>query len=166
VLLYDSSLAVGADHFGAMYGVPICLAALFAWRELSPRWCALLGLLLAAAALVKETTALLLAPVPVLVVAVRLVQLLVSNYRARDRLTPRYDFWRGPLLAVGLGLACSAPLWLTNWILARRPGVPDPQSLFARSALDQRVRVSPQVGLRRGQYVAAAPQFRGACSRR
>jgi hypothetical protein len=124
VLLYDSSLAVGADHFGAMYGVPVCLAALFAWRELSPRWCALLGLLLGAAAMVKETTALLLAPIPVLVIAVRLVQLLLSSYRARERTPPRYDYWRGPLLAAGVGLACSAPLWLTNWIWHGDPVYP------------------------------------------
>ncbi len=124
VLLYDSSLAVGADHFGAMYGVPVCLAALFAWRELSPRWCALLGLLLAAAAMVKETTALLLAPIPVLVIGVRLVQLLVSSYRARHRETPRYDYWRGPLIAAGVGLLCSAPLWLTNWIWHGDPVYP------------------------------------------
>jgi hypothetical protein len=116
VLLYDSSLAVGADHFGAMYGVPICLAALFAWRELSPRWCALLGLLLAAAALVKETTALLLAPIPVLLILARAVQLLVANFRARSSSPPRYDYWRGPLLTAGVGLLCSAPLWLTNWV--------------------------------------------------
>ncbi|HWZ92048.1 MAG TPA: hypothetical protein VNW92_24455, partial [Polyangiaceae bacterium] len=105
-------------------GVPICLAALFAWRELSPRWCALLGLLLGAAAMVKETTALLLAPIPVLVVAFRLVQLMVASYRARQRVTPRYDFWQGPLLAACVGLACSAPLWLTNWIWHGDPVYP------------------------------------------
>ncbi|HTA91029.1 MAG TPA: hypothetical protein VK745_15675 [Polyangiaceae bacterium] len=124
VLLYDSSLAVGADHFGAMYGVPICLAALFAWRELSPRWCALLGLLLGAAAMVKETTALLLAPIPVLLVLVRTVQLLLANFRARQSVRPRYDYWRGPLLAAGVGLLCSAPLWLTNWIWHGDPVYP------------------------------------------
>ena len=124
VLLYDSSLAVGADHFGAMYGVPICLATLFAWRELSPRWCALLGLLLGAAAMVKETTALLLAPIPVLLIGVRLIQLLVSRVRARDKSIQREHYWRGPLLAAGLGLVCSAPLWLTNWVWHGDPVYP------------------------------------------
>lgn len=120
VLLYDSSLAVGADHFGAMYGVPIALVTLFAWRSLSPRWCALLGGLLAAAALVKETTAMMLAPIPVLVLAVRVLWLTARPGEGSTRLS----VWRGPALAVAAGLVCSAPLWLTNWISHGDPVYP------------------------------------------
>jgi len=121
VLLYDSSLAVGADHFGAMYGVPICLVTLFAWRALSPRWCALLGLLLGAAAMVKETTAMMLAPIPVMALAVRVLWLTVK--RPADSRS-RLSVWRGPLLATGVGLLCSSPLWLTNWISHGDPVYP------------------------------------------
>lgn len=122
VLLYDSSLAVGADHFGAMYGVPICLVTLLAFRELSPRWCALLGLLLAAAAMVKETTAMMLAPVPVLALGVRVLWL--SFAQAPRAGATRLSVWRGPVLATGVGLLCSAPLWLTNWISHGDPVYP------------------------------------------
>jgi hypothetical protein len=123
VMLYDSSLATGADHFGAMYGVPICLATLFAWRTLAPRWCGLLAALLAAAALVKETAALLLIPIPVFAIGARLVWLTAKRYFSRSRSSSN-DFWRGPLLALGVGLVCSAPLWLTNWVWHGDPVYP------------------------------------------
>ena len=122
VLLYDSSLAVGADHFGAMYGVPVCLVTLFAWRSLSARWCALLGLLLGAAAMVKETTAMLLAPIPIMALAVRVLWL--SARRPVPGGATRLSVWRGPLVATGVGLLCSAPLWLTNWISHGDPVYP------------------------------------------
>jgi len=121
VLLYDSSLAVGADHFGAMYGVPIFLVTLFAWRSLSPRWCALLGLLLGAAAMVKETTAMLLAPIPVMALGVRMLWLLAKRPAAG---ASRLVVLRGPLLATGIGLLCSSPLWLTNWVFHGDPVYP------------------------------------------
>jgi len=122
VLLYDSSLAVGADHFGAMYGVPVCLVTLFAWRALSPRWCALLGLLLGAAAMVKETTAMLLAPIPIMALAVRVLWLTAK--RPTPGGASRLSVWRGPLIATGVGLLCSSPLWLTNWISHGDPVYP------------------------------------------
>ncbi|HET7541750.1 MAG TPA: hypothetical protein VFK05_17870 [Polyangiaceae bacterium] len=122
VLLYDSSLAVGADHFGAMYGVPICLVTLFAWRTLAPRWCALLGLLLGAAAMVKETTAMLLSPIPILVLAVRVLWLSAKPSGASG--ASRLSVWRGPLLAGAVGALCSSPLWLTNWVFHGDPVYP------------------------------------------
>jgi hypothetical protein len=121
VLLYDSSLAVGADHFGAMYGVPVCLVTLFAWRSLSVGWCALLGILLGAAAMVKETTAMLLAPIPIMALAARVLWL------SAKRPVPggsRLSVWRGPLVATLVGLLCSSPLWLTNWIFHGDPVYP------------------------------------------
>ncbi|MEO6603463.1 MAG: hypothetical protein ABIQ16_26505 [Polyangiaceae bacterium] len=122
VLLYDSSLAVGADHFGAMYGVPIALVTLFAWRELGPRWCALLGLLLGAAAMVKETTAMMLAPIPVLALSARVLWLSFLKKPALG--ASRWSAWRGPVVAIITGLVCSAPLWLTNWISHGDPVYP------------------------------------------
>jgi hypothetical protein len=122
VLLYDSSLAVGADHFGAMYGVPIALVTLFAWRRLDARWCALLGLLLGAAAMVKETTAMMLAPIPVLALAGRVLWLSLAK-KGID-VKARLAVWRGPLIAIAAGLLCSAPLWLTNWISHGDPVYP------------------------------------------
>lgn len=121
VLLYDSSLAVGADHFGAMYGVPVFLVTLFAWRTLSPRWCALLGILLGAAAMVKETTAMLLAPVPVMALAARMLWLTAKRPADGES---RFAAWRGPLLATCVGILCSSPLWLTNWISHGDPVYP------------------------------------------
>ena len=124
VLLYDSSLAVGADHFGAMYGVPICLVTLFAWREVSVRWCALLGLLLGAAAMVKETTAMMLAPAPIIALGARVLWLTFAKSRPAGLPASRWAVWRGPLVATGVGLLCSSPLWLTNWISHGDPVYP------------------------------------------
>ncbi len=138
VLLYDSNLSGGADHLSAMWGVPIALFLIRAWRDLKPRYCAALGVALAGATITKYTGALLLVPFPILAIAARAAWLAVRA--ARRKLSPaaRGNWYLGPLAAALSALVVSAPHWLRNlvWygdplypVLARffphRPWVPD-----------------------------------------
>jgi len=72
--------------------------------------------------MVKETTAMLLAPIPIMALAVRLLWLTAKAPPASG--VSRFSHWRGPLLATGVGLLCSSPLWLTNWISHGDPVYP------------------------------------------
>ena len=113
VLLYDSSLSAGADHVGASFGPPLFLALLWCLRKLAPRRLALLALLMAAAVMTKETSAVLLSSGPILAV---IAALGVATWRSiRGRGSAR-GAWLGVLAAVIVGLALTSPHWLKNWI--------------------------------------------------
>ncbi|HKP57960.1 MAG TPA: hypothetical protein VJV78_14605 [Polyangiales bacterium] len=106
--LYDSNLSVGADHIGALFAPALLLVCLRFWRAPDAARGLLLGTLIAAAVCAKETTALLLAPFPILLVALRFFADLV---RRRGR---SWERLAGPVFA---GLACvmlSGPHWLKN----------------------------------------------------
>jgi hypothetical protein len=124
VLLYDSSLSAGADHIGAAFAVPLCLLLLRALRELEPRTCIALAALLSAAALVKETVAIMLVPVPIAAVVVRAAMLVFA--RLRGRLSPALGLrWlTGPAAASAVCLVLTAPHWLKNWIFYGAPFYP------------------------------------------
>lgn len=116
VFLYDSSLSGGADHIAAIFALPTLTLLLRAWRELSPRYMALLLMVMAGAGLTKYTGAIIMVPFPGLVVAVRAVML---GYRsARGQVPPwiRRNWYLGPLAAVGFGLLYTSPHWLKNLI--------------------------------------------------
>ena len=123
VLLYDSSLSGGTDHFGAMYAAPLALVLFRALRDLEPRRVALLATLLAGPVLVKETAALLLVPFPVLAFSVRW---LIELYRCvRSNARERLRALGKPLLvALGVGLAATSPLWLQNLVFYGDPLYP------------------------------------------
>lgn len=124
VLLYDSSLSAGTDHIGALFMVPAALMLLRAFRKLDPRPTLLLALVLAAGMLVKETIAIMLVPVPVLVVAVRAVWLFVQGKRGKVDATALRNGWRSPLLAALLMVAATSPLWLKNLVWFGDPAYP------------------------------------------
>jgi len=130
VLLYDSSLSAGADHIGALFGVPAALLLFRAWRRLDLRPTLLLASVLAAALLVKETIALVLLPFPVLAVALRAVLLGVRAARGRATAEERRNAWRSPLLAALAALVLTAPLWLENLIWYGDPLYPNLYKLF------------------------------------
>lgn len=113
VLLYDSSLSAGADHVGASFGPPLFLALFWCTRGLTPKRLSLLALLLAAVVMTKETSAVLLSAGPMLVV---LVMLCITTVRALRGRGSMRSAWLGILAAIVVGLACSAPHWLKNWI--------------------------------------------------
>jgi hypothetical protein len=116
VLLYDSSLSAGADHIGALFGVPAALLLFRVWRKLELRPTLLLAAVLSAALLVKETTALLLLPFPVLAVLVRAGMLVVRHFRGQGSPDELRNAWRTPLFAAGAALLLTTPLWLENLI--------------------------------------------------
>jgi hypothetical protein len=130
VLLYDSSLSAGADHIGALFGVPAALLLFRAWRRLDPRPTLLLAAVLAAAVLVKETIALVLLPFPVLAVLLRAGMLGVRSVRGRATAEERTNAWRSPLLCVGAALVLTAPLWLENLIWYGDPLYPNLYKVF------------------------------------
>jgi hypothetical protein len=131
VLLYDSSLSAGADHIGALFGIPAALLTFRAWKRLEPRPTLLLAAVLAGAVLVKETIALVLLPFPVAAVLLRAGMLAVRRLRGRGTPEELRNAWRTPLLAAGLALLLTTPLWLENLIWYGDPLYPNLNKLFA-----------------------------------
>ncbi|MCC6552966.1 MAG: hypothetical protein IT372_08090, partial [Polyangiaceae bacterium] len=126
VFLYDSSLSVGADHMAAIFAVPIYTVLLRCWRDLSPRLCVLLSMMLAGAFLTKYTAAITLLAFPVLAVLARAAWLLVARLRrgAEEGAPDRWAWCRGPLAAFFGGLAFTALHWGKNWIYYGDPLYP------------------------------------------
>jgi hypothetical protein len=131
VLLYDSSLSAGADHIGALFGIPAALLLFRAWRRLDPRPTLLLVTVLSAALLVKETIALVLLPFPVLAVLLRAGMLAVRHFRGRGSAEELRNAWRTPLLAAGAALLLTTPLWLENLIWYGDPLYPNLNKFFS-----------------------------------
>ncbi len=126
VLLYDSSVSLGADHVAALFVGPIFLLSMRAWRDLSPRMLTLMVMMLASGVLVKYTSLLMLFPLPVGMVVVRALHLGLLRLRGKlPAADPRYRSWYlGPLTALGMGLLFTAPHWLKNLIWYRDPLYP------------------------------------------
>lgn len=134
VLLYDSSLAGGADHIAALFALPIFILMLRSIPSLAPGRLALLGLMMAGAAMPKLTAGMLLVPGPALVVAT------VFLWRgARERKI----YWKGPAAATAVALGATSFFWARNWIwygdplypslheyLSLRPWTADAATLF------------------------------------
>jgi hypothetical protein len=131
VLLYDSSLSAGADHIGALFGVPAALCLFRTWRRLELRPTLLLAAVLAPAVLVKETIALMLVPFPALAVCVRAGMLAVQRLRGRADPEDLKNAWRSPLAAAGLALLLTTPLWLENLIWYGDPLYPSLHRFFS-----------------------------------
>lgn len=107
VLLYDSSLAAGADHIAALFALPTFILMLRSVPSLAPGRLALLGLMMAGAAMPKLTAGMLLVPGPALVVASVFVWRAVRERRIS---------WKGPAAATATALAATAFFWARNWI--------------------------------------------------
>jgi hypothetical protein len=131
VLLYDSSLSAGADHIGALFGVPAALLLFRVWKRLELRPTLLLATVLAAAVLVKETIAIMLVPFPVLAVLVRAGMLAYERLRGRASAEDARNAWRSPLAAAGLAFVLTAPLWLENLVWYGDPLYPSLHRFFS-----------------------------------
>ena len=107
VLLYDSSLAAGADHIAALFALPIFILMLRSIPGLQPGRLALLALLMAGAAMPKLTAGMMLVPGPALVIA----SVFIWRAARERRLS-----WTGPAAAVAVALGATAFFWLRNWI--------------------------------------------------
>jgi hypothetical protein len=129
VLLYDSSVSGGADHFGALYAVPIAIFVFRVVRVFERKNVLVLVCLLAGAALVKETAALLLLPAPLAILGGRWLLELYRGVRGGNA-DVRRRLWVVPLAALGLGVAVSAPFWLKNLVFYGNPVYPSLGHIF------------------------------------
>ncbi|MGB8331168.1 MAG: hypothetical protein WCE62_13680 [Polyangiales bacterium] len=107
VLLYDSSIAAGADHIAALFALPIFVLMIRSVPSLAPGRLALLGLMMAGAAMPKLTAGMLLIPGPALVITAVIVWRAVREQRVS---------WKGPAAAGAVALGATAFFWLRNWI--------------------------------------------------
>jgi hypothetical protein len=124
VFLYDSSLSAGADHFGAVIAPALAIALFRAYRVLERKWVLVVAVCLAAAVMLKETVAIMLVPIPGIVLIFRATVLF-----------GRQPFSRRSLLetlgsALALVLFLTAPFWLRNWIWHGNPVYPNLASWF------------------------------------
>lgn len=126
-MLYDSNLSVGADHIGAVFAPPLLLCALRMWSAPTVRNGVLLGSLIAAAVCAKETTALLLAPFPIALVALRFAIDLARGVRDRKSLPRLY----GSAVAGVATVLLTAPHWLKNLIWYGDPLYPNLHKHFS-----------------------------------
>lgn len=124
VFLYDSSLSIGSDHVGALFGPAIFLATHRVWRRLDPRAMVPLGIVLSAATLVKYTIIQMLVVAPILAIAGRTLWLGVQALRRKVPPDVRKNVLVTPAIATGLMLALTSPLWLRNVILHANPLYP------------------------------------------
>ncbi len=118
--LYDSSLALGADHVAAFWAPLVFLTFLRAYRDFTPRSFALAAAALSGPLLTKYTAASLVV-FPVLGLGFGLMVRLVRSARARsfDR-----SLWLGPVTGLLTGLVITAPHWLKNWLWYGNPIYP------------------------------------------
>jgi len=131
IFVYDAHIGAGADHVAAFFAMPIILAALRAARDLSPRQCALVGVLAAGALLTRYQAMYLFVPVALLL-GVSWVRLsLVGG--VDEKSVDRARLWRGPALLLAVGALLSAPHFLKNWIYYRNPVYPFLMDVFKGS---------------------------------
>lgn len=125
VFLYDSSLSAGADHFGAVITPALAIALIRAYRQLDRKWVCLVAVYLAAAAMVKETVAIMLVPIPTAALGLRGLYLVVKADPAQRRTLLGTASW-----ALVLGITLTTPFWLRNWIWHGNPVYPNLGSVF------------------------------------
>jgi hypothetical protein len=125
VYLYDSNLNVGADHFAAVFAVPVALCLVRFLPRFDLRWGALLAAYMSAA-LVTKYSAVSLVAFPIAAIFVRAPFLLVKGLRARS-----FDWVRGFATVALLGVALTSMHWLKNWIWYGDPMYPELRNIFS-----------------------------------
>jgi hypothetical protein len=123
VLLYDASLAAGADHVAAIFAAPIFLIMLRAWHHPSPRWLLLLVTAMSGAVMTKYTGAMLLIGFPIVVMSLRFAIDAVRALLRRPNVVPRV-LLAAMATAIGAGLLLTAPHWLKNFVWYGDPFYP------------------------------------------
>lgn len=144
IFLYDANLVLGADHFAALWAVPIWLTLLRTWRELAPRPSVLLGMCVGAAISVKYT-AFGLGIVAGGAVFMRMVMLAIRSIRRRNA---GFGWLMAAPILVGTILLVSAHWWLKNVVAFGNPVFPFAPQLFP---------THPWVGEASARLVAASP---------
>lgn len=123
IMLYDSSLCGGADHFAAFFAVPIYLALLRLWREFTPARAAVLAVFVSCALLTKYT-AVILAVAPILLALGRGVWVTFLNLFRRWKTGSPLRSAAGLLAFALVGLVATSPHWLKNWLWYGDPAYP------------------------------------------
>ncbi len=122
VFLYDSNLSIGADHVGATFVIAIVLLTHEAVRKrFHLGYCVLLGAMLAAITLTKETACLTLLPTAVVWVAISMIRQAVARRPGDGKLR----WLLGPLVISLTAIVLTAPFWLTNWVWHGDPAYPN-----------------------------------------
>lgn len=133
LFLYDSSLNGGADHVAAFWAIPIFLAFLRAWNELTPRRGALLGAMMAGLMNTKYASVFVVV-FPALAITGRASWDVLRHRRLPSLL--------GILSVAGAGLLVTSPHWLKNYVLYGDPVYPLLQNHLTLSPW------SPEAGFR------------------
>ncbi|WP_437811451.1 hypothetical protein [Sorangium sp. So ce1078] len=143
IFLYDSSLSVGGDHIASIFALPAFTLMIRAYRELSPRFIALMMMMISGAGLTKYTGAVILVPFPALLLGSRTLVLAYRSLRGQVAPAIRKNWYIGPLVAAAAGLFFTSTHWAKNWvyyadplyptlykILPLRPWTPDAANIF------------------------------------
>lgn len=143
ILVYDSTLSVGADHIAAVFSIPIFLGLLYVWKDLSPRASIVLVVMLSGGVLAKYSSAVSVFLFPVVAVLLRAGLLAWKRWRT-GAFTGHW--LAGPAVAFVAGLALTAPHWLKNWIWYGDPFYPVLHRLFDGRPWDPEIATVFQYG--------------------
>lgn len=127
IFVYDYNIGGSADHFVGFFAIPLLLAAVRT-VDLSPRRSILIGIVAAGALLTKFQAIYLIVPVALLL-GIRWLRLEIRRLREGESSRHR-RLWQGPMLVLGVGLLCSLPHFLKNWVFYGNPMYPFLADLF------------------------------------
>ncbi|WP_437277675.1 hypothetical protein WME90_41610 [Sorangium sp. So ce375] len=124
IFLYDSSLSVGGDHIASIFALPAFTLMMRAYRDLSPRFIALMMMMVSGAGLTKYTGAVILVPFPALFLGARTLVLAYRSLRGQVAPAIRKNWYLGPLVAASAGLLFTSTHWAKNWVYYGDPLYP------------------------------------------
>jgi len=127
IFLYDSSLAIGADHVGAAYCVPLFIMMIAVTRSFAWKPALLMGIVIAGGGIVKDTIGFMLIPPVVLTLVVVGAR---SIWRSPVRAQAFSRVLVAALCVVGGAFVFSAPHWLKNWLVYGNPVYPVMGNVF------------------------------------
>ena len=128
IFVYDCNPGGAADHFLGFFAIPIFLATVRAGEKLTPRACALVGLLSGGALLTKYQSIYLIVAVG-LWIGGRWFWLMLRQPDGASH--PRSRLWQGPLALIAMGAVASSPHFLKNWLFYGNPVLPFMMDVFA-----------------------------------
>ena len=132
IFVYDSNLGGAADHVLAFFSVPILLAALHVIKGFTRSWCSLLAIAMAGALLTKYQAVYIIAPVAALISIAWLgswIRLLFRRFGLAGTYNIHNLKW-APVVVIGIGVLCTLPHFLKNYLFYRNPVYPFMQDVF------------------------------------
>src|SRR5262245_3546800 len=130
IFVYDGNMGGSADHFLALFAVPLFLAAARWLESFATGTAVLLGVLAGGALLTKIQAVYLLVPIAA-ASAIRIAHVLLLAWRGRsDTPHPRHVVRSASIVAAS-AVALSALHFGTNWVFYGNPLYPLAQAIFA-----------------------------------